>query len=249
MVEEPGEFLRIHAALVEQIQQHAGVDGPAARAHHQAVERGEAHRRGDAAAGVHRAQAGPVAEMGNHDTALRPLAEHFGHLQRDVLVGKSVKAVALDAGFRQPSRQREQPRQLRLGLMELGVEAGDLAQAWTVLRDGLDRSQVVRLVQRRERAQGAQRGQRRRGDFHRRGEAIAAMHHAMARGQQAIGVVVAIDPVEHRGCRETVVGVAGERHGGQRVALRIPRGELRVGAQSVHLAAERAHRPRRPQRE
>ena len=54
-----------------QVQHHAGIERAAARAHQQAVERGEAHGRVDAAAVPHGAHAGAIAEMGDDDPAAR----------------------------------------------------------------------------------------------------------------------------------------------------------------------------------
>ena len=57
------ELLRRQAALALQIKQDAGIDRPAARAHHHTVERREAHGGIDAPAIAHRAEACAAAEM------------------------------------------------------------------------------------------------------------------------------------------------------------------------------------------
>ena len=49
--------------LLHQVEQHAGIERAAARAHHQPVDGGEAHRAGDAPPVANGAQAGAVAEM------------------------------------------------------------------------------------------------------------------------------------------------------------------------------------------
>src|SRR5688572_1143085 len=64
---------RVHAALVHEVEKHAWVDGAAARAHRQAIDRGEAHGARHAAAGVQRAHACPVAEVQDDAAAARRL--------------------------------------------------------------------------------------------------------------------------------------------------------------------------------
>jgi hypothetical protein len=63
LVHEVLERARVHPVLVHQVDQHAGIDRAAARAHHQALDRGEAHRRRVALAALERADAGAVAEV------------------------------------------------------------------------------------------------------------------------------------------------------------------------------------------
>ena len=62
-----------------------------------------------------------------------------------------MKPVTANALFEQASRQREQLRHARLRAVEAVVEAGDLWQFRMPLGQRLDRSQVVRKVQREER--------------------------------------------------------------------------------------------------
>ena len=82
------------------------------------------------------------------------LRQHAG----DVLVGQAMKAVAPHAALGDRGRQREGLRHLGLRAMERGVEAGHLRQLRAQLRDDLDRLEVVRLMQRRQRAQLLERG-------------------------------------------------------------------------------------------
>ena len=59
-------------AVLQQPQQQAGIDGARAGRHHQALERGEAHRRVDRAAVATAAQRGAGAEVAAHEPQRRP---------------------------------------------------------------------------------------------------------------------------------------------------------------------------------
>ena len=63
MVEQPLHVADVEAEFVQQKQQHARIERAAARAHRQALDRGEAHGRRHALAVVHRAHARAVAEV------------------------------------------------------------------------------------------------------------------------------------------------------------------------------------------
>ena len=94
-----------HPALADQVQQHAGVERAAARAHQQPVQRGEAHGGGDAAPVPHGAEAGAVAEMRGHDTTRAPpAAPSSDSAGATLLVGQAVEAVAADAPVVQRGR-------------------------------------------------------------------------------------------------------------------------------------------------
>ena len=70
--------------------------------------------------------------------------------------------------------------------MKRGVEARDLRQRRRASRDGPDRREVVRLMQRRERNQRFELGERRVVDQHGLREAHAAVDDAMADGDEAM---------------------------------------------------------------
>jgi hypothetical protein len=82
------------------VQQHAGIDRAAARAHHQAVERGKAHGRGDALEPVHRAEARAAAEVRDDGPPAREVAVAFGERDGHVFVRQAVKSVAPDPAIR-----------------------------------------------------------------------------------------------------------------------------------------------------
>ena len=59
---------RIHVQVVQQQEDHAGIERPAARPHGQPVERREAHRRGDTPAVAERTEARAVAQVCHYDS-------------------------------------------------------------------------------------------------------------------------------------------------------------------------------------
>ena len=195
---------RRHAALLQQIEQHAGVDRAAAGAHHQSVERGERHRGGDAFACQHRAHAGTIAKMRHHHAPRRDLRrQHRG----DVFVRNPMEPITPHAFVGPPPGQREQLRQRRLVAMERGIEAGVLRQSGRCRRHRTDRRQRVRLMQRRQRHELFQLLEHRGVDAHRGCEIHAAMHHAMAdRGDVVFAGVVRRQPVVDQADRAGVVG-------------------------------------------
>ena len=177
---------RVHPALVHQVQDDAGVDRPAARPHRQAVDRGEAHRARDAAAGFERAHAGAVAEVQHHGLAARrALVEPRQH-RGDVLVGEAVEAVAAHARIGELLRQREHLRERRVRPVDRGVEARDLRQLRRALEHRADRRQVVRLVQRRERHELLELRDDRGVEAHGRGVVDAAVDDAVTDGREPV---------------------------------------------------------------
>ena len=73
----------------------------------------------------------------------------------DVLVRQAVEPVAPDARLVQLGRQRESLRDVGIGPVEGGVEAGDLRQIRHPLQQQGDRRQVVGLMQGGERDEAA----------------------------------------------------------------------------------------------
>ena len=72
----------VHAVMLHHVQDDAGIDRPATRSHHEAVDGGEPHGRRDAAAVLHRAQARAIAQVGEDD----PPA---GKLRRELLQARA----------------------------------------------------------------------------------------------------------------------------------------------------------------
>ncbi len=97
LVEEVRDLLGGHLLVGHQIEQHARVELAAARAHRQAVERGEAHGRGHRSPVLDRAHRGAVAEMRDDHVLARDLRRHLLQRAHDVFVRKAVEAVAAHA--------------------------------------------------------------------------------------------------------------------------------------------------------
>jgi BON domain len=141
----------------EKVKDHAGVERTGPRSHHQPIDRGKAHRRGDAAAILDRAQAGTVAEMGDDEPAAGAIGRDLRQCRDDVFVGQAVKSVAPHALCCNFARQGELLGERRLRPVERGIEAGNLRDVGHGAADGADRGDLVRLVQWRERHQRFQR--------------------------------------------------------------------------------------------
>ena len=157
----------IHVFVLKQVQDHPRVEQAGARAHHQPVERSEPHCRCNTAAVFDRAQARAVAEMRDDDLAAGAFGRDPRQGRGDVFVRQPVKPVAADALRRQFARQGELLRHGRLGMVEGGIEAGDLRDARRRRGDGADRRDMVRLMQWRQRDQGLQCREHPRVDQHR----------------------------------------------------------------------------------
>jgi hypothetical protein len=117
------------------------------------------------------------------------LRRHLGKHRRDVFVGQTVEAVSLHAGAPDVGRQRHQFGDRRLAAVKTGVEAGNLGDTRQTLGDGIDRREVVRLMQRRQRYQLAQLFHHLRRHDRRTGITRAAMDDAMADAEDARAAV------------------------------------------------------------
>ena len=130
-----------------------------------------------------------LAPLPRWATTVRPAAARGSVLREqrgDVLVGQSVKAVAADALLGVAAGQSERLRHGRLRAVKGGIEARDLRQRGRAFRDGPDRRQVVGLVQRRQRNERFELGERRGVDENRAREARAAMDDTMPDGHDAM---------------------------------------------------------------
>ena len=122
---------------------------------------------------LHRAQTGAAAEVSDDHAPVGDLRRNLRQDRGDVLVRQAVEAVALHTGRADLARQRHELGDGRLAAMEARVEAGDLRHAGQPLRDRVNRREIVRLVERRERYQRAQLVEHLRRDD-RRGRQSAA---------------------------------------------------------------------------
>ena len=103
VVEQLLDRARVHPALVHQVEHDAGVERPAARAHRQPVERGEAHRARDAPAGLQRAHARAVAEVAARRSCRPPPARRAAAAPR-----RCIRTTA--RGSRSAARRRRAAR-------------------------------------------------------------------------------------------------------------------------------------------
>ena len=198
LVEDRLHLLRREPEGLEQVEDHAGIERAGPRAHAQPVERGEAERAVDALAVLQRAQAGAAAEVGDDHAPVGDLRRHLRQDRGDVLVREAVEAVALDAASRSSAGSGTSSATPDCAAMEAGVEAGDLRHAGQALGHRLDRGEVVRLMQRRERNQGAQIVEHFRRDDDRAARSRAAVHDPMADAEHARAAVPAAQPVGQR---------------------------------------------------
>ena len=142
----------------------------------------------------------------------------------------------------EPARQGEPVGELGMAAVERGIEAGHLRQVGLDRGDRADAGEIVRLMQRRQRAERLELGEHRRIDAHRRGEVDAAMHHAVTDAEQRRPVAEmlaqpAADHAKERGvARAAIVGPAAID---QHLTVGILGGEVRRGADALDLALGR----------
>ena len=75
------------ALVLEQMQNHTGIDGPAPPSHDQTMQRRKAHAGGNAVPCLHGAHAGAVSKMGDHDPPIGARSEMIRQHAGDILVG------------------------------------------------------------------------------------------------------------------------------------------------------------------
>jgi len=165
-----------------QVAVQVGVDVAAAGAHDQAFQRRHAHAGVAAFAVDHGAGRATVAQVGGQPAAV--LDGQVGHLRgalaHEVVAG-AMEAVATDVVFLvEELRHRIAIGMLGHGLVERGVEHGDLRQLREQCEGGIDTDQVGRIVQRRQLRVGTDGREDFVGDQAGAGEVLTAMHHAMA---------------------------------------------------------------------
>ena len=86
VVKRAAHFFQRELFDLHQVEQGARIERARASAHHQAVECGKAHRGGDALQVLHRAQAGPAAEVCNDGAAARQITVALGQDVAHVVV-------------------------------------------------------------------------------------------------------------------------------------------------------------------
>src|SRR5206468_226644 len=102
------------------------------------------------------------------------------------LVGEAMKTVTADAAGDEGARQCDGMRDRRLRGMKSRVEAGDLLQAGCTCKQRAHRSDVVRLMEGRQRDVALERGRDSGIDANGRVELYTTVHDAMAHREQAV---------------------------------------------------------------
>ena len=219
------------------MEHDTGIERARPRAHAETVEGREAEAAVDAPSVAQGAQAGTAAQVGDDDALPRDLGRELRQDGRDVLVGEAVEAVPLHAGIADLAGERDQLGDGRLSAVEARVEAGDLRHAGEPLRDRVDRSQVVRLVKRRQREEPAELLHDPRRDEDGSVEPGPAVHHAVSDPEDARAAVPGAQPLgEGVEGRSSVTHRIAERlfHRSARAVLR---GEAGRRADALDLAA------------
>ena len=90
--------------------------------------------------------------MADDDPAARDIRGPFSQGRCDVLVGEPVEPVPPDPGIVQRPRQCEPLRYGRLAMVKGGIETRNLRQPGGNGRNGANRREIMRLMQRRQRA-------------------------------------------------------------------------------------------------
>ena len=180
-VEHRVDFVGAHALFAHQVEQDTSVDIAAARAHHDAFQRGHPHRGLDRAAILDRGDAASAAEVAGDDAEVADIIfeEVCGFLS-DVGVRGAVEAVSADAMLlRDILWDRVGLRAARERPVECGVEDGDVTDVGEELSGDADAREVCGVVQWRQRNERLDRVDHVVGDARGRGEFLAAMHDAV----------------------------------------------------------------------
>lgn len=146
----------VHALVLQQIENDAGVERTRPRSHHQSVHRAKSHRRGDAAPVLDRAHAGAIAEMGDDQPAAGIIGHDLRQCRDNVFVRVAVEAVAAHALLGERARQGEALSEHRLCLVKGPIETSNLRHLGCGRGDRADRGNMVRLMQWSERHQRLQ---------------------------------------------------------------------------------------------
>jgi hypothetical protein len=175
---------RSRQAPIGEPQQHPRIDAARARGHHEALERGEAHRGVDRPPGGDRAQRGAGTEVGADEPQIPALgADQLTGTAGDVGVRETVEAEASQRpAFTPGGRQSVGRGAVGDGRVERGVKAGDARHAGESETDGIERGERTRLVKRRQLAQLAQLRFDAAIDADRRAEALPAVNDPVTDG-------------------------------------------------------------------
>ena len=179
LVDQALQTVGVQRQAAHQIGQHTRVQVTATAAHHQPAAECQAH------AGVHRhtiqhrRDTGPVAQVGNQQTAWQRRAK----LLHDGFTRQAMKAVTLDALRTPRVGQRQHTGHLGQAGLEAGVQTHHLRQQRVLLQCGLDQGQRGGCVQWCEWRGRRQLLQHRQADAHVLAQLRATMHHPVAGGR------------------------------------------------------------------
>jgi hypothetical protein len=150
-----------------------------------------------------------------------------------------VKTVAPHAGVVQLHGNGEAARDVGIGGVKRGVEAGDLRQARPALDQGADRRQVVRLMERRKGNQFFERGDNTGVEPHRLRILHPAVDDAVADRREFEAAALPAQKIREIGDRAVVTEARPLAPGllGQRLAVGAARGEAWRRIETLDLAA------------
>ena len=188
LVYELVEAVDIVTVLLADEEEHCRVDASGAGAHDEALERGEAHGGINALAVQNGGAAGTVTEVsGNEAAVFRLFAENLGGFAGHEAVACAMGAVAADfVFFVELVGDAVEVGLARHGLVEGGVEHGDLREAREELGGAFHAGGVCGFVERGEQRDAADVVD----DFLRHLfalDVLAAVHHAVADGFDSVG--------------------------------------------------------------
>ena len=188
LVHELVETVDIVTVLLADEEEDGRVKGAGAGAHDEALERGEAHGGINALAVQNGGAAGTVTEVsGNEAAVFRLFAENLGGFAGHEAVACAVGAVAADlVFFVELVGDAVEVGLARHGLVEGGVEHGDLREAREELGGAFHAGGVCGFVQRGEQRNAADVV----NDFLRDAfalDVLAAVHNAVADGFDGVG--------------------------------------------------------------
>ena len=178
-IDQGFEPVGIEVVNAHQVDKHPGIEVAGARAHDHPAGGREAHAGVDGHAVLDRADAGAMAEVGDHQPRGRASGAELLH---DRLERQPVETVALQALLAQLARQRQNARHQRHAGMKRGVETRDLRQPGEVLAGEPNERQCGRHVQRRKRRGAIEQVQHRGVDSAMTAQQRPAVHDAVADG-------------------------------------------------------------------
>ena len=175
------EAVDIVTVLLADEEEDGRVKGAGAGAHDEALERGEAHGGVNALAVQNGGAAGTVTEVGGNEAAVfRLLAQDLGGFGRHEAVARAVRTVAADlVFFVKLVGDAVEVGLARHGLVESGVEHGDLREAREELGCAFHTGGVSRFMQRGKQRDATDVVD----DFLRHAfalDVLTAVHHAVA---------------------------------------------------------------------